>query len=214
MSFKVSFDPFSKHYDTQFPIFLHDRGITSDQYTNTLQQASLLVQNLRKPLEKFRRELYIAMAVATALLIVTVLSPIFLPNDDYFIVPFILFFMVAIICIIALIKKLSVTQQNFKEQMIQFLEQENQRLYYAKGVQLLYCNSTSTPTTMQYNHQVDVFDIQIVLAQHPYAPVQVMQPIPSPLMISNAQPVVAPQPIFQPMLQQPVYYSANTSHQL
>ncbi len=229
-TFNIRFDPLSKQYDTQFPIFLHDKGIAPDQYIGTLGQASLMIQTLYKPLESFRRAYYITMAVMTVVFIAVAFSPVLATVSSIFIYSFvfsiffyIIYFVVIIGGLIALAMKSSDTQKKLKQQMTQFLEQENQRLYYARGVQLLYGGSTPTPPAMQYNYaQLTALDIQIVLAQSVFAPTapQQFQPMPQQSFVipmaqqQPAEPTSQPTAVQQPtMPQQTVYYNANNTYQ-
>ncbi len=142
----------SQTFDSTFPIFLQNKGVSPQEYSDTISQITTLLRDTWEPLKRFRIFFFIGLVLSFALLftgslllIASILIHVYARVTVALFIGGILFamFMVGYVTstigmVSAWFRKRNKVAVDSKIQLQQFVETENQRYYLSKGVQFRF----------------------------------------------------------------------------
>jgi hypothetical protein len=144
-TYQINFDSVTKTFDTQYPILLHEKGVSQQEYSQTIQHVSDLYQQtvlaqssnvatvFKIGFIVFITGGFIWFGVAVAIMVLDI--------HMMALIPIIIFFSVLVIIMIlrfvVSLRMMYAANTRFKTEATQFLEAENNNRYFAKGVQFL-----------------------------------------------------------------------------
>jgi hypothetical protein len=214
--YRISYNPETKQFDSQYPISLVDKNVSNLEFYQTIEQASSAYNAEHLKLRSKNRKLYYGMGAGLILLLAA--------TGMYIVGHVIRHFLLQMVGVVVLILSLGVMIASLKkmrknhhqasidavQQLRSFMEQQNISKYYVRGVQFLV--KIESPSVGHRHHRCGVHPvIAIVFCQNPSALHQMfVQQIPVQI-----QPTYTNAPIYEQQyeMQEPqsIVYSTNIS---
>ncbi len=165
-TFQITYDTNLKQYQNVFPIFLHDRGVTPVEYQQTISQLNWIIYSSGLPFQAFKKRLFLTSSIGLLVFTLASISPIillFVPFYYFFyllvfmIASYVVYFGVLVYGLISYFSKQRRFQLLVRQSINLWLEQQNQAVYYSKGVQFI----------AQREPMIEYPVIQILVSQQP-----------------------------------------------